>query len=47
MPNCPHRSGWTHTRGESRCKCCGVRRFTEYGALRPPGLPLRTTSPRL
>ncbi|WP_425507736.1 DUF6255 family natural product biosynthesis protein [Streptomyces olivoverticillatus] len=36
---CAHRSGWTHATGESHCNCCGTRRFTQYGALRPPGLP--------
>ncbi|MFI1257168.1 DUF6255 family natural product biosynthesis protein [Streptomyces netropsis] len=36
---CGHRSGWTRTGGEARCEACGVVRFTEYGALRPPGLP--------
>ncbi|GHC59014.1 DUF6255 family natural product biosynthesis protein [Streptomyces cinnamoneus] len=37
--HCAHGSGWTHTAGESRCNACGTRRFTQYGALRPPGLP--------
>lgn len=36
---CGHRSGWTHAGGRARCEACGVVRFTEYGALRPPGLP--------
>ncbi|MFF7688286.1 DUF6255 family natural product biosynthesis protein [Streptomyces syringium] len=36
---CGHRSGWTCVGGEARCGACGVVRFTEYGALRPPGLP--------
>ncbi|MEU1312831.1 DUF6255 family natural product biosynthesis protein [Streptomyces cinnamoneus] len=39
MPHCPHAAGWTRTAGEARCDRCGVRRFTEYGAVRPPGLP--------
>ncbi|WP_370420831.1 DUF6255 family natural product biosynthesis protein [Streptomyces sp. QH1-20] len=36
---CGHGAGWRHTGGEARCGACGVVRFTEYGALRPPGLP--------
>ncbi|MFV8128975.1 DUF6255 family natural product biosynthesis protein [Streptomyces syringium] len=39
MRECGHRSGWACTGGEARCGACGVVRFTEYGALRPPGLP--------
>ncbi|MGK5732807.1 DUF6255 family natural product biosynthesis protein [Streptomyces sp. URMC 124] len=37
---CTHRGGWAaRTRGEARCRYCGTVRFTEYAALRPPGLP--------
>ncbi|WP_420823994.1 DUF6255 family natural product biosynthesis protein [Streptomyces roseifaciens] len=37
---CTHRGGWSaRTRGEARCRDCGTVRFTEYAALRPPGLP--------
>ncbi|MFF7728422.1 DUF6255 family natural product biosynthesis protein [Streptomyces sp. NPDC008001] len=37
---CTHRGGWTaRSRGEARCRDCGTVRFTEYAALRPPGLP--------
>ncbi|WP_443057884.1 DUF6255 family natural product biosynthesis protein [Streptomyces sp. KLMMK] len=37
---CTHRGGWAaRTRGEARCRDCGTVRFTEYAALRPPGLP--------
>ncbi|MEV4501424.1 DUF6255 family natural product biosynthesis protein [Streptomyces klenkii] len=37
---CTHRGGWAaRTRGEARCRDCGTVRFTDYGALRPPGLP--------
>ncbi|WP_373303655.1 DUF6255 family natural product biosynthesis protein [Streptomyces cinnamoneus] len=39
MTHCPHAAGWTRAEGEARCERCGVRRFTEYGAVRPPGLP--------
>ncbi|GHG56819.1 DUF6255 family natural product biosynthesis protein [Streptomyces griseocarneus] len=46
--HCAHRRGWVVTaEGEQRCDDCGTRRFTGYGALRPPGLPERTVpSPR-
>lgn len=41
---CQHNpSGWTHAGGESRCHSCGVRRFSGYGALRPPGLAAAIT----
>ncbi|WP_372471988.1 DUF6255 family natural product biosynthesis protein [Streptomyces albireticuli] len=40
---CTHPVGWTHTRGEARCRACGVVRFTDYGAVRPPGLPEAVT----
>ncbi|WP_370419497.1 DUF6255 family natural product biosynthesis protein [Streptomyces sp. QH1-20] len=36
---CVHHSGWTENGGEARCVDCGTRRFTDYGALRPPDLP--------
>ncbi|WP_374223828.1 DUF6255 family natural product biosynthesis protein [Streptomyces sp. ISL-11] len=42
--DCHHQRGWTHALGgASRCDECGVRRFTEYGAVRPPGLPQAMT----
>ncbi|MEU4208960.1 DUF6255 family natural product biosynthesis protein [Streptomyces sp. NPDC026206] len=42
---CLHHAGWTRADGEQRCNACGTRRFTGYGALRPPGLPqVRTPS---
>ncbi|MEV5238118.1 DUF6255 family natural product biosynthesis protein [Streptomyces cinnamoneus] len=35
--HCTH-PRWTHTGGgEARCDRCGTRRFSGYGALRPPG----------
>ncbi|WP_373300696.1 DUF6255 family natural product biosynthesis protein [Streptomyces hiroshimensis] len=44
---CTHRGGWSaRTRGEARCRDCGTVRFTEYAALRPPGLPHAQTPPR-
>ncbi|MEV4924444.1 DUF6255 family natural product biosynthesis protein [Streptomyces roseoverticillatus] len=44
---CAHRGGWSaRTRGEARCRDCGTVRFTDYGALRPPGLPHVATPPR-
>ncbi|GGR06257.1 DUF6255 family natural product biosynthesis protein [Streptomyces netropsis] len=44
--NCGHRSGWAQARGEARCNDCGTRRFTDYGAVRPPELaPTATPSP--
>ncbi|MBH1934427.1 hypothetical protein I5Q34_09015 [Streptomyces sp. AV19] len=39
MDNCQHRSGWESENGEERCTRCGTRRFTDYGALRPPEAP--------
>ncbi|MFI2072867.1 DUF6255 family natural product biosynthesis protein [Streptomyces triculaminicus] len=36
---CAHRAGWTRVGGEARCDRCGTRRFDDYGALRPPGMP--------
>ncbi|WP_367138744.1 MULTISPECIES: DUF6255 family natural product biosynthesis protein [Streptomyces] len=37
---CNHAEGWTYpVPGEQRCRTCGTVRFTDYGALRPPGLP--------
>ncbi|MCA6095037.1 hypothetical protein LE181_23055 [Streptomyces sp. SCA3-4] len=37
---CAHREGWAEGArpGEMRCPVCGVRRFRDYGAVRPPGL---------
>ncbi|MBB4895553.1 hypothetical protein FHS39_004632 [Streptomyces olivoverticillatus] len=43
VDNCPHLSGWDTADGEERCRSCGTRRFTRYGALRPPGLPAALT----
>ncbi|MEV5141987.1 DUF6255 family natural product biosynthesis protein [Streptomyces syringium] len=40
---CVHHSGWTESGGEARCVECGTRRFTDYGALRPPDLPQTVT----
>ncbi|MEW2579642.1 DUF6255 family natural product biosynthesis protein [Streptomyces syringium] len=40
---CVHHSGWTGTGGEVQCPNCGTRRFTDYGALRPPELPQTVT----
>lgn len=37
--NCQHLERWESGDGEKWCTACGTRRFTEYGALRPPGLP--------
>ncbi|MFI9203837.1 DUF6255 family natural product biosynthesis protein [Streptomyces sp. NPDC053048] len=38
--NCPHHAGWSRgADGAWRCDRCGTRRFDDYGALRPPGLP--------
>ncbi|MEU3752514.1 DUF6255 family natural product biosynthesis protein [Streptomyces olivoreticuli] len=45
VDNCPHTSGWDSANGEQRCRACGTRRFTGYGALRPPGLPATLTPP--
>ncbi|MEU7131945.1 DUF6255 family natural product biosynthesis protein [Streptomyces sp. NPDC046261] len=36
---CAHSAGWTRSGGEAHCDRCGVRRFTDYGAVRPAGLP--------
>ncbi|WP_422399124.1 DUF6255 family natural product biosynthesis protein [Streptomyces netropsis] len=47
VDNCPRISSWDSADGEERCRSCGTRRFTGYGALRPPGLPVALTpSPR-
>ncbi len=46
MSACPHGTGWARTRGAVRCEGCGVVRFTDYGALRPPGLPQALTVSR-
>ncbi|MBH1933445.1 hypothetical protein I5Q34_03940 [Streptomyces sp. AV19] len=36
--DCTHASGWERTDGGAQqCRDCGTRRFTDYGALRPPG----------
>ncbi|MEU1823752.1 DUF6255 family natural product biosynthesis protein [Streptomyces abikoensis] len=43
VDNCPHLSDWDTAEGEERCSSCGTRRFTHYGALRPPGLPVALT----
>ncbi|MGX8908314.1 DUF6255 family natural product biosynthesis protein [Streptomyces netropsis] len=43
MNNCAHADGWTSAGGEERCDACGTRRFTDYGALLPPGLPQTRT----
>ncbi|MEU7136819.1 DUF6255 family natural product biosynthesis protein [Streptomyces sp. NPDC046261] len=43
MSNCPHLVGWTRTGGESRCDRCGTRRFDDYAAIRPSGLPAAIT----
>ncbi|MGW2188988.1 DUF6255 family natural product biosynthesis protein [Streptomyces sp. NPDC001719] len=37
MRNCAHR--WTRNGSASSCDTCDTRRFTDYAALRPPGLP--------
>ncbi|WP_221462282.1 DUF6255 family natural product biosynthesis protein [Streptomyces olivoverticillatus] len=39
VTDCRHGANWRHRAGESRCEACGTRRFTDYAALRPPGLP--------
>lgn len=46
MSACLHRTGWARTRGAARCEGCGVVRFTDYGTLRPPGLPQAVTVSR-
>ncbi|MFF7021210.1 DUF6255 family natural product biosynthesis protein [Streptomyces klenkii] len=41
---CSHAESWTYpVPGEQRCRTCGTVRFTDYGALRPPGLPQALT----
>ncbi|KNB52311.1 DUF6255 family natural product biosynthesis protein [Streptomyces caatingaensis] len=45
MDNCQHREGWETANGEERCTRCGTRRFTEYGALRPPEVPQGVAPP--
>ncbi|MGK5640566.1 DUF6255 family natural product biosynthesis protein [Streptomyces sp. URMC 126] len=37
MRHCGHEAGWEAGGGAHRCLACGTCRFTEYGALRPPG----------
>ncbi|MGW1197094.1 DUF6255 family natural product biosynthesis protein [Streptomyces sp. NPDC002536] len=39
MVHCQHDSAWQHANGLSQCTRCGAHRFTDYGALRPEGLP--------
>ncbi|WP_265106283.1 DUF6255 family natural product biosynthesis protein [Streptomyces sp. ET3-23] len=39
MVNCQHNAAWRRANGVSQCTRCGARRFTDYGALRPDGLP--------
>ncbi|MEU5052415.1 DUF6255 family natural product biosynthesis protein [Streptomyces sp. NPDC021096] len=41
--HCAHTAGWTHAAGEAHCDRCGTRRFTDYGAVRPAGLPHAVT----
>lgn len=36
---CHHPEWESTTTGAARCKRCGTRRFADYGALRPRGLP--------
>ncbi|WP_367620960.1 DUF6255 family natural product biosynthesis protein [Streptomyces olivoreticuli] len=43
---CTHSNGWTQTGGEATCASCGVRRFMDYRAVRPPGLAQAVTAPR-
>ncbi|MEV6672241.1 DUF6255 family natural product biosynthesis protein [Streptomyces sp. NPDC051162] len=43
---CPHNGGWVHANGLVQCRSCGVRRFADYRAVRPPGLAEAVTSPR-
>ncbi|WP_221462457.1 DUF6255 family natural product biosynthesis protein [Streptomyces olivoverticillatus] len=33
---CPHTAGWLEDGGVSQCRACGVLRFADYGAVRPP-----------
>ncbi|MFF4161294.1 DUF6255 family natural product biosynthesis protein [Streptomyces sp. NPDC001678] len=39
MPGCEAGVGEVRCGVGRRCRTCGVRRFTDYGGLRPPGLP--------
>ncbi|MFI1796723.1 DUF6255 family natural product biosynthesis protein [Streptomyces sp. NPDC020379] len=43
---CAHRDGWVRANGEAQCRSCGVRRFADYRAVRPPGLAEAVTRPR-
>ncbi|WP_372407112.1 DUF6255 family natural product biosynthesis protein [Streptomyces luteireticuli] len=43
--DCRHASGWDKANGVERCRDCGTRRFTDYGALRPPGPAPAVTPP--
>ncbi|WP_374223760.1 DUF6255 family natural product biosynthesis protein [Streptomyces sp. ISL-11] len=42
---CRHAGGWSHARGEARCRDCGTVRVTSYGALRTPDTPEVRTPP--
>ncbi|MBH1935585.1 hypothetical protein I5Q34_15115 [Streptomyces sp. AV19] len=44
--HCRHHSGWEQGNGEAHCRDCGTRRFTDYGALRPPEHPATGPSPQ-
>ncbi|MEU5421392.1 DUF6255 family natural product biosynthesis protein [Streptomyces sp. NPDC020799] len=43
---CPHNRGWARANGAATCVSCGVVRFTEYRAVRPPGLAEAVIRPR-
>lgn len=43
---CSHSNGWAQGNGAYQCRSCGVRRFTDYRAVRPPGLAEAVTRPR-
>ncbi|WP_171162124.1 DUF6255 family natural product biosynthesis protein [Streptomyces sp. I05A-00742] len=45
VDTCRHTSGWESAGGEEQCPDCGTRRFTDYGALRPPDLPSAAPTP--
>ncbi|WP_373298091.1 DUF6255 family natural product biosynthesis protein [Streptomyces abikoensis] len=44
--HCTHDGSWASASGEQRCTACGMRRFTNYGGVRPPGLPEAVTPSR-
>lgn len=44
VSNCGHVEGWESGNGVERCQTCGTQRFTDYGALRPPELPVMATT---